>query len=311
MMPWNRKLSTDGLQTQEYRKKSADSSRLPSGLDPSQEFYRRRRSIGNSSIPDDSESSPKSFPVTTKHQPTNESSGAKPSNLEVSQHSPTTSLSLGSRYIPNVSDWNDKTHRVARSSSDGDSFWHTTDTRDPPRPAREGHEWVWFPEGYWAEREKPDQHLKHSRTIGRFQGRKSADRNDPSVPPKGVKSEKPSAVDIDGPRIKIGSNKFRGESSQNSQMTEPTTPASRIKMGLSYVSPVYPHFTSPTGQPEGLYCKVKRRIGSKARTNMHLVIMLSLLAGENGLIVAVPRQRFDSRIRTHWINNGITTRRRQ
>lgn len=24
---------------------------------------------------------------------------------------------------------------------------------DPPRPAREGHEWVWFPEGYWAERE--------------------------------------------------------------------------------------------------------------------------------------------------------------
>ncbi|KAK3390937.1 hypothetical protein B0H63DRAFT_466845 [Podospora didyma] len=24
---------------------------------------------------------------------------------------------------------------------------------DPPRPPKEGHEWVWFPEGYWAERE--------------------------------------------------------------------------------------------------------------------------------------------------------------
>jgi len=24
---------------------------------------------------------------------------------------------------------------------------------DPPRPAKEGYEWVWFPEGYWAERE--------------------------------------------------------------------------------------------------------------------------------------------------------------
>ena len=24
---------------------------------------------------------------------------------------------------------------------------------DPPRPAKEGFEWVWFPEGYWAERE--------------------------------------------------------------------------------------------------------------------------------------------------------------
>ncbi|KAK4214846.1 hypothetical protein QBC37DRAFT_141623 [Rhypophila decipiens] len=24
---------------------------------------------------------------------------------------------------------------------------------DPPRPAKEGFEWVWFPDGYWAERE--------------------------------------------------------------------------------------------------------------------------------------------------------------
>lgn len=27
---------------------------------------------------------------------------------------------------------------------------------DPPRAAREGYEWVWFPAGYWAERELPD-----------------------------------------------------------------------------------------------------------------------------------------------------------
>lgn len=26
---------------------------------------------------------------------------------------------------------------------------------DPPRPAREGFEWVWFPDGYWAERPAP------------------------------------------------------------------------------------------------------------------------------------------------------------
>jgi AAA family ATPase len=31
----------------------------------------------------------------------------------------------------------------------GESFGHPL---DPPRPAREGMEWVWFPEGYWAER---------------------------------------------------------------------------------------------------------------------------------------------------------------
>lgn len=35
---------------------------------------------------------------------------------------------------------------------------------DPPRPAKEGHEWVWFPAGYWAERqvvESPGKSLKH------------------------------------------------------------------------------------------------------------------------------------------------------
>lgn len=35
---------------------------------------------------------------------------------------------------------------------------------DPPRPAREGHEWVWFPAGYWAEREiveSPGKVMKH------------------------------------------------------------------------------------------------------------------------------------------------------
>ncbi|KAL2257114.1 hypothetical protein VTK26DRAFT_644 [Humicola hyalothermophila] len=29
----------------------------------------------------------------------------------------------------------------------------STASLDPPRPAKDGHEWVWFPEGYWAERE--------------------------------------------------------------------------------------------------------------------------------------------------------------
>ncbi|KAL7627466.1 hypothetical protein AAE478_001659 [Parahypoxylon ruwenzoriense] len=35
---------------------------------------------------------------------------------------------------------------------------------DPPRPAKEGHEWVWFPAGYWAEREiieNPGKVMKH------------------------------------------------------------------------------------------------------------------------------------------------------
>lgn len=34
---------------------------------------------------------------------------------------------------------------------------------DPPRPARAGYEWVWFPEGYWAEREYRVLDRSHSR----------------------------------------------------------------------------------------------------------------------------------------------------
>ncbi|KAK3688488.1 hypothetical protein B0T22DRAFT_155229 [Podospora appendiculata] len=33
---------------------------------------------------------------------------------------------------------------------------------DPPRPAKEGFEWVWFPEGYWAEREFRDLNNRNS-----------------------------------------------------------------------------------------------------------------------------------------------------
>lgn len=46
------------------------------------------------------------------------------------------------------------------------SFWNggardsahncrNTGGHDPPRPAKEGFEWVWFPDGYWAERPAP------------------------------------------------------------------------------------------------------------------------------------------------------------
>jgi hypothetical protein len=31
--------------------------------------------------------------------------------------------------------------------------------------------------------------------------------------------------------------------------------------GLLYISPTYPHFLSPFGEPEGLYCRAKRGIG--------------------------------------------------
>lgn len=44
--------------------------------------------------------------------------------------------------------WNGGARDSARNSSN-------TNGHDPPRPAKEGFEWVWFPDGYWAERPAP------------------------------------------------------------------------------------------------------------------------------------------------------------
>ncbi|KAG6103070.1 hypothetical protein E4U14_006453 [Claviceps sp. LM454 group G7] len=39
---------------------------------------------------------------------------------------------------------------------------------DPPRPPREGHEWVWFAEGYWAERQPMPTRRAKNGTSSRF-----------------------------------------------------------------------------------------------------------------------------------------------
>jgi len=52
-------------------------------------------------------------------------------------------------------------HRVKKLSGESSDSLGSS-TRDPPRPAKEGFEWVWFPEGYWAERELPSGPRKAS-----------------------------------------------------------------------------------------------------------------------------------------------------
>lgn len=41
------------------------------------------------------------------------------------------------------------------SARDSAHNCRNTGGHDPPRPAKEGFEWVWFPDGYWAERPAP------------------------------------------------------------------------------------------------------------------------------------------------------------
>lgn len=51
---------------------------------------------------------------------------------------------------------------------------------DPPRPAKDGHEWVWYPEGFWAERELRPETPELSGLGKRFQWRKRSGKGSSS-----------------------------------------------------------------------------------------------------------------------------------
>lgn len=55
---------------------------------------------------------------------------------------------------------------------------------DPPRAPREGHEWVWYPDGFWAERELvssaqdgPSSKGSHESKLRRWRGKSSKSQN--------------------------------------------------------------------------------------------------------------------------------------
>jgi parafibromin len=243
-----------------YRKSSADNPPSSSSLEPEPSFFLRRRKTNRSSVLDDSEPVSPRFGATSV---TRQSGGSNKSNLEINTTSATSSLSLGVRFPHNVSDWNEKVQPETDTTS---AELQPRYAADPPRPAREGYEWVWFPEGYWAERETPSSFLKKQKSRKWFN--KSPDQQSNSSSPSKGRTGNKTPRDSEIPRIKIGSSKSRRGSSRDSQMiedrsvrsSETDNPASKIKRGLQFVSPTHPYFTSPTGQPEGLYCKVKRNI---------------------------------------------------
>lgn len=267
-------MKNPNLTQNRHRRTSADNPQPSNTLEPEPSFFLRRRKTNRSSQRDDSEPvSPRFNPAKTR--PTHHSGGSNKSNLEVKTNSATSSLSLGSRYPQNVSDWNEKVQRETRSGSGAQNRLAI----DPPRPAKEGYEWVWFPEGYWAEREKPESSPREQKTEkGRNWFQKSQDRlGDSLSASKEAKGNKTPPND-DIPQIRIGGMKSPGSSSRESQTTEDrsiTTDASgsKIKRGLQFVSPTHPHFTSPTGQPEGLYCKVKRNLESAVINKPQMVIV--------------------------------------
>ncbi|KAH8879192.1 hypothetical protein GQ53DRAFT_849761 [Thozetella sp. PMI_491] len=77
----------------------------------------------------------------------------------------------------------------AATPSSGQSFFGL----DPPRPAKDSYEWVWFPEGYWAERElrKPGSENQGGRVhpevkTWRWRARSAKSQSAPDFEPRGI-----------------------------------------------------------------------------------------------------------------------------
>lgn len=169
----------------------------------------------------------------------------------------------------NVTDWNDR----RRSDFSGPNFYAPSSSQghaaDPPRPPKEGMEWVWFPEGYWAEREHfesprrkgelPRKWFNRSPSIGRR-------RSSSSVAQK--LAQFTSSLEIS--RL-VDTQRSETSISAMSKGSDAESRLEKLRMGFSYMSPTYPHFISPSGEPEGLYCKTKRNLGGRVVTRPNTV----------------------------------------
>lgn len=138
------------------------------------------------------------------------------------------------------------------------------------RPARQGWEWIWVLEGNWIKREtsrllevakekltpKRLRSLLGRKTDGVYQSNNHG--NSPSS--RGEHATKSSTSDVANTydRTTLRSSTL----SRGGRSTSGTCQSSKkLLRGLQYLSPIYPHFRSPTGEPEGLYCMTKRGIG--------------------------------------------------
>lgn len=128
---------------------------------------------------------------------------------------------------------------------------------DPPRPAKRDMEWVWFPQGYWAERP-----VIHTAIYPTSVAQRSNLRN-----PFSRKSRKTSTLSIaeSTKTLELSNVKSRRSTSvsHKPRKSDAEQALAKLKVGLTYIDPTYPHFMSPHGIPEGLYCKTRRNVGKR------------------------------------------------
>lgn len=135
---------------------------------------------------------------------------------------------------------------------------------DPPRQPKDGCEWVWFPEGYWAERE-----IAGFATMSKW-ARRAANESAASASssdvgpglPRTARSEQ-SSIWVDpatGSLKDTGEKKhIRPKLSRRASVSTSRSIKDTVVGKLSHISP----FKASDVSPEGLYCKTMRVLGGE------------------------------------------------
>ncbi|OWP04612.1 hypothetical protein B2J93_4891 [Marssonina coronariae] len=175
-------------------------------------------------------------------------------------------------------EWNNSSIGLNALSSSGRQV---NTALDPPRPPRDGFEWVWFPEGYWAERERRDLSSISSTKQG-FRPKwwsRSPERKSKSSGKSGkaesTSKTAPLSAPIELPRIYIGSLISRTSSSSKASKMEPSPSTTRrssrdasskrdVKLlGAEGNITIPPYYAIAPGQQLGLYCRTKNTIRTR------------------------------------------------
>jgi len=259
--PERRRHSSGGsvFQSQSFAPFSRFSSRRRSSFSPVTNKVRQELTSFSLQYQD----SPTSYPDSSQISPRGNALGTSVLNVNSSalesdgQSPPPNTADHPPR---NVSDWNETVIWETRQATQAQKS-------HPPRPAREGYEWVWFPEGYWAEREQLALPRKaEKRKLKWFDRSQMCDSTQSlgrsSILPSSTLTASQSFDILIGKASLGGSRQHSG--SKSSQ-------GNRIIRGLQYISPAYPHFKSPSGERESLYYKVKRVVTANAITRSPLV----------------------------------------
>lgn len=194
-----------------------------------------------------------------------------------------------------IADWNEQSlNATLLSSSWTSEALHARHPADPPRSPKQDYEWVWFPEGYWAERPLSSFNPSHqsqvssSRQTTRPKWWNRTPSPDPKTPsPKATNPivRTPDKVTTSMSEI---SKIIRESSSRNSRKASSMDEDSRRRSesyksirslqlgGFSFIKRKSDDESTQDEKPLGLYCRTKKTLRELLLERSKLVCSLSL-----------------------------------